>query len=137
RRLHRYYRYVYVDDKFIKVREYHKVVSKEDYLEMGVNTEDRREILGFEIADQESKHNWSTFFYSLICRGLHTPVLIISDANEGLKGAIQEKFIGTSWQRCTVHFLRNLMECMPKKNTKEARTHLKEIFKARSMEVSR
>src|SRR5699024_9311062 len=58
-------------------------------------------------------------------------------AHEGLKGAIQEKCIGTSWQRCTVHFLRNLMECMPKKNTKEARTHLKETFKARSIEVSR
>lgn len=137
RRLHRYYRYVYVDAMYIKVREYHKVVSKAVYLAMGVNTEDRREILGFEIADQESKHNWSTFFDSLICRGLQTPELIISDAHEGLKGAIQEKFIGTSWQRCTVHFLRNLMERMPKKNTKEARTHLKEIFKARSLEVSR
>src|SRR5690625_4719221 len=101
RRLHRYYRYVYVDAMYIKVREYHKVVSKAVYLAMGVNTEDRREILGFEIADQESKHNWSTFFDSLIRRGLQTPELIISDAHEGLKGAIQEKFIGTSWQRCT------------------------------------
>src|SRR5699024_4140758 len=118
-----YYRYVYVDAMYIKVREYHKVVSKAVYLAMGINTEDRREILGFEIADKESKHNWSTFFDSLIRRGLQTPELIISDAHEGLKGAIQEQIIGTSWQRCTVHFLRNLMECMPKKNTKEGRSN--------------
>src|SRR5690625_6160495 len=131
------YRYVYVDAMYIKVREYHKVVSKAVYLAMGVNTEDRREILGFEIADQESKHNWSTFFDSLIRRGLQTPELIISDAHEGLKGAIQEKFIGTSWQRCTVHFRKNIIDKMPKKGSQEARELLRSIFEAPTLKVSR
>src|SRR5699024_11819259 len=90
-----------------------------------------------EISDKKTKQYYFSILDSLIRKGLQTTELIISDAHERLNGAIQEKFIGTSWQRCTVHFLRNLMECMPKKNTKEARTHLKEIFKARSLEVSR
>ncbi len=132
-----YYRYLYVDAMYIKVREYHKVVSKAVYVAMGVNTEDKREIIGFQIANQESKENWSTFFNSLIKRGLQSPKLVISDAHEGLKSAIQEKFLGSSWQRCTVHFLRNIMETMPKKNTQKAREHLKEIFRAATGEISR
>lgn len=137
RKLNRHYRYLYVDAMYIKVREYHKVVSKAVYIAMGVNTEDKRELIGFQIAGQESKNNWADFFDSLIKRDLQNPELIISDAHEGLKSAIKEKFTGASWQRCTVHFLRNLMERMPKKNTKEARTHLKEIFKAANLEISR
>ncbi|MDY0404276.1 transposase [Virgibacillus sp. 179-BFC.A HS] len=70
-------------------------------------------------------------------KGLQLPKLVISDAHEGLKAAIQEEFLGTSWQRCTVHFLRNIMETMPRKNTAEARRHLKEIFKAPTVEISR
>ncbi|MDY0404402.1 IS256 family transposase [Virgibacillus sp. 179-BFC.A HS] len=132
-----YYRYLYVDAMYIKVREYHKVVSKAVYVAMGVNTENKREIIGFQIANQESKENWSTFFKSLMKRGLQLPKLVISDAHEGLKAAIQEEFLGTSWQRCTVHFLRNIMETMPRKNTAEARRHLKEIFKAPTVEISR
>ncbi|MFD1852248.1 IS256 family transposase [Oceanobacillus bengalensis] len=132
-----YYRYLYVDAMYIKVREYHKVVSKAVYIAMGVNTEDKREIIGFQIANKESKENWKTFFESLINRGLQSPKLVISDAHEGLKSAIQEKFLGASWQRCTVHFLRNIMDHMPKKNTVEARQHLKEIFRASTAEISR
>jgi transposase-like protein len=132
-----YYRYLYVDAMYIKVREYHKVVSKAVYIAMGVNTKDKREIIGFQVANQESKENWSTFFNSLINRGLQLPKLVISDAHEGLKAAIQEKFLGTSWQRCTVHFLRNIMDTMPKKDTVEARRHLKEIFKAATVDISR
>lgn len=132
-----YYRYLYVDAMYIKVREYHKVVSKAVYVAMGVNMEDKREIIGFQIANKESKENWSTFFNSLIKRGLQSPKLVISDAHEGLKAAIQEKFLGSSWQRCTVHFLRNIMETMPKKNAEEARQHLKEIFRAATDKISR
>lgn len=132
-----YYRYLYVDAMYIKVREYHKVVSKAVYIAMGVNTDNKREIIGFQIANQESKQNWALFFDSLIHRGLVQPKLVISDAHEGLKTAIQERFLGSGWQRCTVHFLRNIIDVMPKKNTVEARQHLKEIFKAANLEISR
>lgn len=134
---HQYYRYLYVDAMYIKVREYHRVVSKAVYIAMGVNAEDKREIIGFQIANKESKNNWSAFLDTLINRGLQSPKLVVSDAHDGLKAAIQEKFLGASWQRCTVHFLRNIMETMPKKNTKDARQHLKEIFRAGTAEISR
>lgn len=132
-----YYRYIFVDAMYIKVREYHRVVSKAVYIAIGVNTEDKREILGFQIANKESTENWKDFFNSLINRGLQTPKLVISDAHEGLKNAIREKFLGTTWQRCTVHFLRNIFEHMPKKNADEAKQHLKEIFRAATVDISR
>lgn len=132
-----YYQYVYVDAMYIKVREYHKVVSKAVYIALGVNSEDRREILGFQIADAETKLSWSEFFKSLKDRGLQSPRIVISDAHEGLKSAIREEFLNTSWQRCVVHFLRNIIDVMPKKGSKEARSHLKEIFKASTGKISR
>ncbi len=132
-----YYQYVYVDAMYIKVREYHKVVSKAVYIALGVNSEDRREILGFKVADTETKVSWSEFFKSLKNRGLQSPRLVISDAHEGLKSAIREEFLNTSWQRCTVHFLKNIMNVMPKKGSSEARNHVKEIFKASTGEISR
>lgn len=134
---HQYYNYIYVDAMYIKVREYHRVVSKAVYIALGVNSQDKREIIGFKIVDTESKKGWGDFFESLKARGLQPPKLVISDAHEGLKSAIREKFLNASWQRCTVHFLRNIIQVMPKKNSKEARTHLKEIFRAPTVDISR
>jgi transposase-like protein len=132
-----YYNYVYVDAMYIKVREYHRVVSKAVYIALGVNAQDKREILGLKVAGIESKENWNDFFDSLIARGLQPPKLVISDAHEGLKSAVMEKFLNVSWQRCTVHFLRNIIQKMPRKGSKEARDHLKEIFKAPTEKISR
>lgn len=134
---HQYYNYVYADALYIKVREYHKVVSKAVYIALGVNSEDKREIIGFKVTNAESKEGWKDFFDSMKARGLKSPKLVISDAHEGLKVAIKESFLNTSWQRCTVHFLRNIIGEMPKKGSKEAREHLKEIFKASTAEISR
>lgn len=132
-----YYNYIYVDAMYIKVREYHRVVSKAVYIALGVNSQDRREILGFRVANSESKETWIEFFESLKSRGLQPPKLVISDAHEGLKAAITKSFLNTSWQRCTVHFLRNIIDVFPKKDSKEAKTHLKEIFKAPTLDISR
>ncbi|MGM8366818.1 IS256 family transposase [Virgibacillus sp. W0181] len=132
-----YYNYIYVDAMYIKVREYHRVVSKAVYIALGVNSQDKREILGFKVAGNESQKTWNEFFESLIARGLQPPKLVISDAHEGLKAAIMEKFLNVSWQRCTVHFLRNIIQTIPKKGSKEAREHLKEIFKAPTQTISR
>lgn len=132
-----YYNYIYVDAMYIKVREYHKVVSKAVYIALGVNSEDRREILGFRVTNTESKEGWGAFFDSLKKRGLQSPRLMVSDAHEGLKAAIEEKFLNTSWQRCTVHFLRNMIQVMPRKGSKDARDNLKQIFKAPTIDISR
>ncbi|MEB7410246.1 transposase, partial [Mammaliicoccus sciuri] len=96
----------------------------------GINENRKRDIIGFKISNQESELAWSEFFEDLRMRGLTTPELIISDAHSGLIKSIKSQFIDSSWQRCTFHFLKNIVEKFPKKNSKEARMLLKSIFQA-------
>src|SRR5690625_460031 len=131
------YRYLFVDAMYIKVREHDKVASKGVYFVLGVKEEGPRDFVGLQVAQAESEENWSIFFDHLISRGFQSPRLIISDAHDGLRLAIQKKFIGTSWQRCTVHFRKNIIDKMPKKDSKEARDLLKSIFEAPSLKISR
>ncbi|WP_066188229.1 IS256 family transposase [Gracilibacillus timonensis] len=133
----KYYPYIYTDAMYIKVREHHKVVSKAVYIAVGVNEEKKREIIGMTVQHAESKESWSRFLESLQSRGLQSPKLVISDAHEGLKQAIQQRFIGTSWQRCTVHFKRNLFDTLPKKGREEAKRWIKRVFNASSVEEAR
>ncbi|WP_316572138.1 IS256 family transposase [Neobacillus sp. YIM B06451] len=132
-----YYPYIFVDAMYIKVRENDKVVSKGVYLASGVNENGSREIIGLQVNHAESAENWSIFFDYLKSRGLQSPKLVISDAHSGLVKSIKQSFLGTSWQRCTVHFLRNIVEALPKKNTQEAREELKDIFKTSQLTVAR
>ena len=132
-----YYPYIYVDAMYIKVREHKRVVSKAVYTAIGVNEKNKREVIGFKVDHNESEPSWHDFFSSLKARGLQSPKLLISDAHSGLKLAIQKSFIGTSWQRCTVHMLRNMIQTMPKKTSKEARNELKAIFQSRKLEEAK
>ncbi|HZW67853.1 MAG TPA: IS256 family transposase [Pseudogracilibacillus sp.] len=121
--------YIYVDAMYIKVREDNKVVTKAVYIACAVNKKGYREIIGLQVNHKESEENWTEFFKYLKGRGMQSPKMIISDAHAGLIKAIKESFLGTSWQRCTVHFLRNLTGTLPKKNTEKAREELKAIFR--------
>lgn len=131
------YRYLFVDATYIKVRENDRVVSKAVYIGIGVRKDGKRDIVGLKVAQAESEENWMDFFEYLKKRGFQSPNLIISDAHEGLKRAIQKKFIGTSWQRCTVHFKRNIFDKMPKKNADDAKELIKAIFEAPTLKISR
>lgn len=131
------YRYLFVDAMYIKVREYDKVVSKAVYIGLAVREDGKRDIVGLQVAHAESEENWNNFFDHLISRGFRSPKLIISDAHAGLKTAIQQKFIGSTWQRCSVHLRRNIIDKMPKKDSQEARDLLRNIFEAPSLKVSR
>lgn len=130
-------RYLYVDAMYIKVRENDKVVSKAVYIALGVRNDGKREILGMQVAHAESEENWNDFFDYLIGRGFSSPKLIISDAHAGLRKAIQKKFIGTAWQRCSVHLRRNIVDRLPKKNIKEVTDLLRNIFEAPNLKISR
>ncbi|KPB02999.1 IS256 family transposase [Bacillus sp. CHD6a] len=132
-----YYPYIYVDAMYIKVRENDRVVSKGVLIACGVNAEGHREIIGLRVTHGESEDSWSNFFDHLKSRGLQSPKMVISDAHAGLVAAIKESFLGTSWQRCCVHFLRNIMDSLPKKNSSEAKTELKEIFRTSNIKLSR
>nr|WP_321292069.1 IS256 family transposase [uncultured Trichococcus sp.] len=128
------YRYLYVDAMYIKVRENHRIISKAVYVAQGVNELNKREIVGFKVSGQESTEIWKSFLQELRDRGLTQPNLVISDAHAGLKAAIQEVFVGSAWQRCTVHFLRNILEGMPKKECVEQREALRKIFRANTLQ---
>ncbi|MFJ5718343.1 IS256 family transposase [Neobacillus sp. NPDC093127] len=133
----RYYPFVFVDAMYIKVREHHRVVSKAVYIATAITESKTREILGLSVDHAESYESWSRFLQQLKSRGLQSPKLVISDAHQGLQKAIQREFIGTSWQRCNVHFKRNIIERLPKKDSAEIRMMIKRIFDAVTIEDMR
>jgi transposase-like protein len=100
--------YVWLDATYIKVRRDHHIVSVAVIVAVGVNTDGRREVLGMTIGHSEAEPFWVEFLRSLTRRGLRGVRLVVSDAHEGLKAAIT-KILSATWQRCRVHFMRNVM----------------------------
>lgn len=132
-----YYPYLFVDAMYIKVREHHKVVSKAVYIATAIDDTNHRDVLGLAVSHEEDFEAWHTFLQSLVSRGLQSPRLIISDAHAGLKKAIQKVFVGTAWQRCSVHFKKNIIDKMPKKDIGPVKTDLKRIFDVVKVEDAR
>ena len=100
--------YVYVDARYEKVRQNQHIVSVAFLVAIGVRDNGTREVLGFRTSLQESHQHWKEFLDDLVQRGLTGVRLVISDAHAGLKRAIHESLPAVSWQRCRVHFLRNV-----------------------------
>ena len=131
------YAYLVMDVIYIKVREEHKVVSKACHIAIGISEEGKRRLLGFDISDGESDYSWSRFFNYLKERGLNGVKMVISDAHMGLVKAIKENFLNVSWQRCQVHFLRNILAKTPKKETKEFKEDIKALFRIQDIKIAR
>lgn len=131
------YPYLMTDVLYIKVREDHRVLSKSCHIAIGITEGGDREIIGFMIQNEESDDTWSIFFEYLKERGLQGTELIISDAHKGLVSAIRKSFTNASWQRCQVHFLRNIFSSIPKNNSKPFREAVKAIFKFTDIELAR
>jgi transposase-like protein len=102
------YPYVFVDAKVEKVRDGGRVVRKCVVIAHGVHETGRREIIGLDVGAAETEAFWRDFLRSLVRRGLVGVQLAISDAHPGLKAALAQ-VLGTAWQRCTVHFLRDCL----------------------------
>jgi putative transposase len=107
RRLEGRYPYVFVDAKIEKVRDGGRVARKCVVVAHAVHETGRREIIGLDVGEAETEAFWTEFLRSLVARGLIGVQLAISDAHPGLKAAIA-RVLGSPWQRCTVHFLRDL-----------------------------
>lgn len=120
--------YLYLDATYLKVRENKRVVSKAALIAIGVNDQGERRVLGLKIADNEASIFWKDLLESLKDRGLKGVELVISDAHTGLKDAIHASFLGASWQRCWVHFMRNILSNTSKKAGAEVIPHLKSIM---------
>ncbi len=100
--------YLWIDATYIKVRQDHRVVSVAVIVAVGANTDGRREVLGMQVGPSEAEHFWTEFLRGLARRGLRGVKLVISDAHEGIKAAVS-KIMHCTWQRCRVHFMRNVM----------------------------
>ncbi|QQP87553.1 IS256 family transposase [Skermanella sp. TT6] len=100
--------YLWIDATYVKVRQQGRIVSVAVTVAVAVNTDGRREVLGMDIGASEAETFWLEFLRKLKRRGLAGVKLVISDAHEGIKAAVQRVFQAT-WQRCRVHFMRNAM----------------------------
>jgi len=131
------YPFIMCDAIYTKVRENHRVVSKGIYITLGFDAEGNRSILGFDVKSDESESNWSAVFEQLKKRGLTGVKLVVSDAHPGLVNAVQSTFLGTSWQRCQAHFIRNIFDKLPKKTATDIKDEVKAIFKAPDIDIAR
>jgi transposase-like protein len=101
--------YLWVDATYHKVRVDGRVTNQATVVAVGVTQEGERQVLGMDVGPSEDRAFWTAFLRSLVKRGLRGVRLVISDAHEGLKQAIATVLSGASWQRCRVHFMRNLL----------------------------
>jgi transposase-like protein len=100
--------YLWLDATYVKMRQAGRIISVAVTIAIGVNGDGRREVLGLDVGPSEAETFWVEFLRKLARRGLRKVKLVISDAHEGLKAAITRVF-GATWQRCRVHFMRNLL----------------------------
>jgi putative transposase len=100
--------YLWIDATYVKVRQNGRIVSVAVIIAVGVNSDGRREVLGMEIGASEAETFWTGFLRKLARRGLRGVKLVVSDSHEGIKAAVS-KVLSTSWQRCRVHFMRNVL----------------------------
>jgi len=128
------YPVLWVDALYEKVRYGGRVVSMAIQIVCGVNAQGRREVLAVEPMLEESKDTYQQLFEGLKARGLQTPSLVVSDVHKGLIAAIRTSFVGASWQRCKVHFMRNILAHIPHRDKAEFAGQLKEIWLAPSAE---
>jgi putative transposase len=127
--------YVFLDATYCKARigggkggKGSRVASQAVVVATGVSGDGRREVLGFAVGDSEDGAFWTAFLRSLNARGLHGTQLVISDAHTGLKSAIAAVMLGSAWQRCRVHFLRNVLAQVPKASAEMVAAAIRTIF---------
>jgi len=119
--------YVWLDATYLKQRQGGRIISVAVIIAVAANTEGRREIIGMKVGLSEAAPFWIDFLRSLTQRGLKGVKLVISDAHEGLKKAIQQ-VLGATWQRCRVHTMRNLLARVPKAQQSRVATAIREVF---------
>lgn len=120
--------YVWLDALFLKVRQNHRIVSQAVVIAIGVNELGDRRLLGFALGGSETEAFWVEFLRSLVERGLTGVQLVISDAHQGLQAAIGQVLVGASWQRCRVHFMRNLLAYIPRGDQAMVAAAVRTIF---------
>ncbi|MFC6087603.1 IS256 family transposase [Sphaerisporangium aureirubrum] len=132
---HTTFPYVFLDATYCKARVNHQIVSQAVVIATGVTSQGHREVLGLAVGDSEGKAFWIEFLRSLRARGLSGVRLVISDAHTGLVGAIRTVLLNAAWQRCRVHFVRNVLSRVPKGSGEMVAATIRTIFAQTSAEA--
>lgn len=119
--------YLWIDATYLKVRRGGRIVSVAAIVAVAVNTAGRREILGLEVGTSEAEPIWTEFLRKLTRRGLRGVKLVVSDAHEGIKAAVS-KVLNATWQRCRVHFMRNVLSHAGKSGRRVASAFIATAF---------
>jgi len=119
---------LFVDASYFKVRDEKagRYRTKALFIVAGIRKDGYREIIGLKLADSEGERFWFEFFEELKERGLKGVELVISDGHKGIRSAVEKAFIGASWQMCHVHFIRDVLRKVPKKEWKRILRRLKD-----------
>ena len=120
--------YLFVDATYLKVRDGLHYENKALFVVAGIRDDGLREILGVRLADSEDSLFWQDLFEDLKERGLRGVKLVVSDGHKGIQKAVRESFIGSSWQMCHVHLIRQALKKVPKKKQKEVSEKIKEAL---------
>jgi putative transposase len=133
RRLEEAYPYLILDARYERIREGGAIRSQAVLVAIGVDWEGRRQVLGVELANRESRSSWRDFLLALKRRGLFGVEFVVSDNHEGLKAAIREVLPEAAWQRCYVHFLRNALDYVPRKVDDDCLMELRWFYDRRDL----
>jgi putative transposase len=125
--------YLILDARYERVREAGIIISQAVLIAVAVDGEGRRQILGVELANRESRSSWRDFLLGLKQRGLFGVEFVVSDDHPGLKAAIREVLPEAAWQRCYVHFLRNALDYVPRKVDDDCLQELRWIYDRRDL----
>jgi transposase-like protein len=129
--------YLWLDALYAKVRQNDRLVSLAGVLAIGVRETDEREILAIEIGASEEEAFWTALLQGLVGQGLKGVQLVITDAREGLRGAMAAVLRGTAWQGCRVHFLRNVLAHVPESDKSIVAAVIRTMFAQPSQEAAR
>jgi transposase-like protein len=128
--------YLWLDATYVKVRQNGRIVSVAVIVAVAVNSDGRREVLGLTVGASEAETFWTAFLRTLARRGLRGVKLVISDAHEGLKAAVA-KVLHASWQRCRVHFMRNVLAHAGKQGRRVVAAFIATAFAQEDAETAR
>src|SRR5277367_2843441 len=128
--------YLWIDATYVKVREAGRIVPAAVIIAVAVNSDGRREVLGMDVGPSEAETFWTEFLRKLARRGLRGVKLVISDAHEGLKAAIA-KVLHATWQRCRVHFMRNVLAHAGKQGRRVVAAFIATAFAQEDAEMAR
>ncbi len=125
---HTRFPYMYLDATYCKARVNHQIVSRAVVIATGITEDGGREVLGVMVGDSETEVFWTEFLRHLRERGLSGVRLVLADHHSGLVKAIRKVMLGAAYQRCRVHFLRNVFAVIPREAAEMVAATIRTIF---------